>query len=64
MEQEVLFKLYEECDEVGSNLTEIVGFLENILVDEAFTAIQNEFCSKYASKLFILFISNSNFIII
>jgi hypothetical protein len=46
--QEVLLMRYDG-DGCGSNLNEIVGCLESILVNESFSTIQNDFCTKHAS---------------
>ena len=48
-EREVLIQHYEAgSDNPSTNLNSIVGFLESILVNESFTAMQTKFCSKHA----------------
>ena len=49
---EVLLQHYEKksSDDTKPNLDEIVGFFETILVDESFLEVQNDFCTKHASK--------------
>lgn len=49
---EVLLQHYESksSDDTNPNLDDIVGFFETILVEESFSEIQNDFCTKHASK--------------
>ena len=51
-EKEVLFEHYENrSDNESTTMSDIVGFLESMLVDKSFIEMQSNFCSKYSGMV-------------